>query len=311
MALLSAALVLAHVGLPAAAELPLSRPRPVIEPAPAVAELPLLRPKPAIEAVPAIAVETDHGPPTDCDRRLAPMAVFTPRPTLAGPGACGGADLVELEAVLLPDGSRVAVTPRATLRCEMAESFAAWLRDEVRPRLEPLDSPLKTVENADSYECRGRNRVANGKDSKNSKNSKDSKDSKDGKDSKDSKDSKDGRDGKVSEHGKGNAIDVTGFVLADRRKVVLTDVMEPTALREGLRDSACRRFTTVLGPGSDRYHEHHIHLDVLARRSGYRICQWAVRAPAPPPAEPPAQVASGEAVPLPPPRPPVPQARKL
>ncbi|MGN6573832.1 MAG: extensin family protein, partial [Pseudolabrys sp.] len=114
---------------------------------------------------------------------------------------------------------------------------------------------------------------------------------------------------KVSEHGKGNAIDVRGFILADKRKIVLTDVAEPKDLREGLRDSACRRFTTVLGPGSDAYHEQHIHLDVLERRAGYRICQWAVREPAPPPAI----VASGEPgrVPLPPPRPPVPETRKL
>ena len=148
-----------------------------------------------------------------------------------------------------------------------------WLRDEAVPRLKPLNSPLRTVVNEDSYECRGRNRVAGAK---------------------------------VSEHGKGNAIDVRDFILADRRKIVLTDVTEPKELREGLRDSACRRFTTVLGPGSDAYHEQHIHLDVLERRAGYRICQWAVREPTPP-----AMVASGEAVPLPPPRPPVPETQKL
>jgi hypothetical protein len=35
----------------------------------------------------------------------------------------------------------------------------------------------------------------------------------------------------------------------------------------------------VLGPGSDGYHENHVHLDLLERRSGYRICQWDVRDP--------------------------------
>jgi hypothetical protein len=49
----------------------------------------------------------------------------------------------------------------------------------------------------------------------------------------------------------------------------------------------------VLGPGSDGYHEGHIHLDLAARRSGMKMCQWDVR-------DPPAEVAS---VPLPPPRP--------
>jgi hypothetical protein len=256
LGLLSAALVLASLGHPAAADIPLPRPRP------------------EIPALPAVTVQSDHGPPTACDKRLALMAAFAPEPTLSGPGACGGADLIELDAVLMPDGSRVAVKPKAMLRCEMAESLAAWLRDEVAPRLKPLNSALRVIETLDSYECRGRNRVVGAK---------------------------------VSEHGKGNAVDVRGFVLADRRKVVLTDIAEPKDLREALRDSACRRFTTVLGPDSDGYHEQHIHLDVLERRSGYRICQWAVHEPPSP-----AVIAAGSVqVPLPPPRPPVPQTRKL
>jgi hypothetical protein len=32
----------------------------------------------------------------------------------------------------------------------------------------------------------------------------------------------------------------------------------------------------VLGPGSDGYHEDHIHLDLMERRGNYRICQWDV-----------------------------------
>jgi hypothetical protein len=259
MPLLSAALVLAIVGH---------------GPAAISAGVPLPRPRPPISAPPPVAVVSDHGPPTDCDRRLAPMAVFKPKPTLTGPGACGGPDLIELDAVLLPDGARVAVTPAATLQCGMAESFVSWIRDEVAQRLAPLRSPLRAVIDADSYECRGRNRVVGAK---------------------------------VSEHGKGNAIDVSGFVLADGRKVVLTDVNEPKPLRDALEESACHRFTTVLGPGSDGYHEQHIHLDVLERHNGYRICQWAVREPTPaPPAIAKAQI------PLPPPRPPLPAiARKL
>jgi len=237
------------------------------------ADVPLPRPRPPIAALPPVAVASDHGPPTNCDKRLAAMADFKPKPTLTGPGACGGPDLIELDAVLLPDGRRVAVTPAATLQCGMAESFAAWIRDEVVKRLAPLKSPLHAVIDEDSYECRGRNRVVGAK---------------------------------VSEHGKGNAIDVRGFVLADRRKFVLTDVNEPKDLRLSLQESACGRFTTVLGPGADAYHDQHIHLDVLARHNGYRICEWAVREPVPPPTVAKAQI------PLPPPRPLLPaDPRKL
>ncbi|HME28328.1 MAG TPA: extensin family protein, partial [Pseudolabrys sp.] len=37
------------------------------------------------------------------------------------------------------------------------------------------------------------------------------------------------------------------------------------------------RFTTVLGPGSDSQHDSHIHLDLIERRQGFRMCQWDVR----------------------------------
>jgi len=43
----------------------------------------------------------------------------------------------------------------------------------------------------------------------------------------------------------------------------------------------CARFTTVLGPGSDGYHEEHIHLDLMERHNNYKICQWNVWDPMP------------------------------
>ncbi len=46
--------------------------------------------------------------------------------------------------------------------------------------------------------------------------------------------------------------------------------------------SVCTRFTTVLGPGSDWYHEDHIHLDLAQRRNNYKLCQWGVYDPLPP-----------------------------
>jgi hypothetical protein len=56
----------------------------------------------------------------------------------------------------------------------------------------------------------------------------------------------------------------------------LTDRGVAREQREAVLHSVCARFTTVLGPGSDWYHEDHIHLDLAERRSGYRICQWNV-----------------------------------
>ena len=202
------------------------------------------------------------GTPTDCDGRLEKIAAFAFMPRLIGPDSCGGGDMVRLDAVMLAGGARVELKPAPMLRCTFAEFVASWLRDEAAPHVGEIGSALKTVETYDDFECRGRNRVAGAK---------------------------------VSEHGKGNAVDLRSFVLADGRALGLTDVAVAKELREALRDSACHRFTTVLGPGSDGYHESHIHLDLMERRQGFRMCQWDVREP------PKTEVAAQ--VPLPMPRP--------
>jgi hypothetical protein len=238
--------------------------------------VPLPRPRPSIWVGPLTFREA-AGPDfnsadvtsasTECDERLSKIAVIDPMPRLIGPDACGGADMVQLNAVLLAGGEHIALKPPPVVRCSFAESLAGWLHDEAAPRAEKLGASLRAVETYDDFECRGRNRVAGAK---------------------------------LSEHGKGNAVDVRAFVLADGRAVGLADVTVAKAFRDDLRESACRRFTTVLGPGSDGYHEAHIHLDLAERRQGYRMCQWDVR-------EPPANEVAAR-VPLPLPRPAIPDA---
>lgn len=189
---------------------------------------------------------------SDCDQRLTAIAAIELLPRLVGPGDCGGRDIIELDAVLLPGRKRVEVRPAAILHCPMAESFAAWVRDEAASDVTALGEALRGVDTLGSYECRGRNGVA---------------------------------DAKLSEHGKGNAIDVRALILAGGRRLNLTDETASKMLRDNLRDAACHRFTTVLGPGADSHHGNHIHLDILERHRGARICQWDVRVPPPPPAK--------------------------
>lgn len=253
-------------GLAAAtADVPLPRPRPSASPA-------WVEPRSFREAAgPDFDTAGVTAALSACDERLARIAQIEPMPRLIGPDACGGEDMVRIDAVLLPDDKRVEVKPGAYLRCPMAEQLAIWIRNEAASRTATLGAALTAVDTYDDFSCRGRNRQTNGK---------------------------------LSEHGKGNAIDVRGFTLADGRFISLTDVNAPKDMREALRDSACARFTTVLGPGSDGHHEGHIHLDMLERRNGYRICQWAVREPPPP--IPTMVSVNGETIPLPPPRPSVP-----
>ena len=101
----------------------------------------------------------------------------------------------------------------------------------------------------------------------------------------------------LSEHGKANALDIRSLKLANGRVVALTDVQLSRGFRDNLRKATCARFMTVLGPGSDGFHEDHIHVDLAERRSGHRMCQWDVL-------EPDAAISTGEPpVPLPRPRP--------
>jgi hypothetical protein len=194
--------------------------------------------------------------PSACQVRLAKIAVFQPLPMLVGPGECGAVDAVHLDAVILPDQSKVAVTPAGVLRCPMAEELSHWVREDVAPTATKLGSPLRVLDNFDSYECRGRNRV---------------------------------RGATLSEHGRADAIDVRLFKLADGRSLTLTDMTVDKAWRETIKASVCARFSTVLGPGSDGNHEEHIHLDLAERRNNYKLCEWDVRVPPPPPPPPVAQ----------------------
>jgi len=220
-------------------------PQPVVIPrefAPAQEVYASFPEEPAAAAAPA--------PPSACQLRLAKIAVFQPLPTLVGAGECGASDAVHLDAVILPDQNKVAVTPAGILRCPMAEELARWVREDVATSAIKLGSPLRVLDNFDSYSCRGRNRV---------------------------------RGALLSEHGRANAIDVRLFKLADGRALSLTDVNVDKAWREAIKASVCARFSTVLGPGSDGNHEEHIHLDLAERRNNYKLCEWDVRSPPPPP----------------------------
>ncbi|HZD88776.1 MAG TPA: extensin family protein, partial [Pseudolabrys sp.] len=211
--------------------------------------------------------------PTPCDTRLNPIADIELMPRLIGPGACGGHDLVRMTAIRLPDRKRVAVQPAALLACPMAESLAAWLRDAVAPALADHGDRLTGIENYDSYQCRTRDNLPGAK---------------------------------ISEHAHGDAIDVRAFLLAGGYRLSPVDKTVDTSLRIALRDSACHRFTTVLGPG-EAYHAGHIHLDDIARNTGYRICHWDVLAPGSPALPPPRPALVANAASLPPPPSPAPE----
>jgi hypothetical protein len=155
---------------------------------------------------------------------------------------------VRLEAVVLPDKRRVSIKPAAILRCAMASAIADWIRTDMAPLAASLGSVISDLDNFDSFECRGRNRVLGAR---------------------------------LSEHGRANALDVRALNLANGQSISLTDRTVSREVRESVLHSVCARFSTVLGPGSDGYHEDHIHLDLMERHNNYKICQWNVWDPLP------------------------------
>ncbi|MET4797940.1 extensin family protein [Bradyrhizobium sp. LB11.1] len=234
-------------------KIPLPKPRPEEAPKATDEAVPEADGKPSPDK-PGASKPAEAAPPPEkqlsaCRLALSEEIAVAPSiPDIDGPGACGGEDLVRLEAIVLPDKRKVALKPAAILRCTMASAVADWVRTDMVPLATSLGSTITDLDNFDSFECRGRNRVVGAM---------------------------------LSEHGKANALDVRSLKLANGQSIGLTDRTLSRDVRERVLHSVCSRFSTVLGPGSDWYHEDHIHLDLAQRRNGYRICQWNVWDPLP------------------------------
>jgi hypothetical protein len=139
----------------------------------------------------------------------------------------------------------VAFSQPATLNGGMIGPVHDWLDGTVQRAAEDqFGERVAAIDVAASYACRPRNNV---------------------------------RGAKMSEHGFGNALDISGFTLESGRKVsVLDDYYrwgKPGKFLKAVRGEACAEFMTVLGPGSDRAHRNHIHLDLQNRRSGKAYCR--------------------------------------
>ncbi len=140
--------------------------------------------------------------------------------------------------------SNIRLSVPATVSCGVISPLHGWLTDIVQPAAgRAFGERVASVDVAASYACRPRNS---------------------------------NRGAKMSEHGLGQAIDISAFTLMSGRKVtVAAGWYGSTAERAFLREvhkKACGRFSTVLGPAADSYHRDHIHLDIQARKSRNAFC---------------------------------------
>ena len=141
----------------------------------------------------------------------------------------------------------VAIKPTATLACPIVSALDRWLADSVQPAAQRwFGARVVEIKQISAYSCRG----MNGNPSAH-----------------------------ISEHAFGNALDIAAFTLADGRRITVKGGWRGMPEEQGfLRDvqaSACQHFNTVLAPGSNTYHEDHIHVDLMRRASGRLICQPA------------------------------------
>ncbi|MEP2716010.1 extensin family protein, partial [Pseudophaeobacter sp.] len=145
---------------------------------------------------------------------------------------CGAKDAVRVTSV-----AGVTLSQASVMTCETAEALKRWVSKDVVKAF-GRGNRVVSLRVAAHYACRTRNNRPGGR---------------------------------ISEHGRGKAIDISGFVLEDGSMVSVLVGWQARDTRKPMVKmwkAACGPFGTVLGPESDRYHLDHFHLDVARHRGG-------------------------------------------
>lgn len=146
---------------------------------------------------------------------------------------CGVRDPVRVRVV---DG--VALSEPSVMDCDTAAALREWVDRGLRPAVGNRGGGVVRLQVAGHYVCRTQNHR---------------------------------RGAKLSEHARGRAIDIRGIVLADGTVIdVRRDWRRRTEGRilKTAHKAACGIFGTTLGPGSDGFHEDHLHYDTARHQNG-------------------------------------------
>lgn len=167
------------------------------------------------------------------EKKIQLSAYVQPAREIDGPGICGMTMPLKVAALA---GGTVALVATQTINCPMTAALDEWVANVVQPAAKArYGQPVTEVKSMGAYSCRSMNNQGV----------------------------------RISEHGFGNAIDIGGFVLMDGREITFVrdwshgDARDRAFLRE-VQAGACGIFTTVLAPGSDRFHYNHMHVDLAA-----------------------------------------------
>ncbi|MEM6904841.1 MAG: extensin family protein [Pseudomonadota bacterium] len=213
-------------------------PLPPERPAANLPPIPVPRPERAARPVPAVITEP---------QAITPTGIVCQDPRLIGEGL---ADIVSqdrpcgvLSPVRVREVAGVALSHPAVLNCPTARRFADWVGGIAQPAAkDAFGQPIRRLRVMGSYVCRARNHRPGAK---------------------------------ISEHGKGRAIDIGGMTLSGGREITLLGdwgAGEAGAFLARLHAQSCGLFHTVLGPDADRLHRDHFHFDT-AQRGGDAYCR--------------------------------------
>lgn len=151
-----------------------------------------------------------------------------------GEGECGIDRPVRVDRI-----AGVAFDPPPVLDCRLATGLAQWITATAMPLFAADGAALAGLGIAGGYVCRGVNYS---------------------------------EEGRISEHGRGMAIDIARFERADGSTIAVLDGWGSEGggdLLGRVHGDACGIFGTALGPGSDAFHQDHFHYDAAERRRGY------------------------------------------
>jgi hypothetical protein len=154
-------------------------------------------------------------------------------PVTARVQGCGVDEPVRVTAV-----AGVALSQAATMDCPTALALRDWVTEAVVPTIGNRGGGVARLNVAGHYVCRPMNNQ---------------------------------KGARISEHGRGRAIDISGLVLNNGAVISVLKHWRDASAGPILKDihrAACGTFGTVLGPNSDRFHRDHFHFDTARHRNG-------------------------------------------
>lgn len=172
-----------------------------------------------------------------CDAALAQSGIVYRQ--MADTSAPAGCELKDVVRVTQAEDVRFSASFLAT--CPLAIGMAFFEQQYLQPAaIDVFGERVTRIEHVGSYACRNVNHQ---------------------------------KDAALSQHASANAIDLTGFVLADGRRITLAqwdDAGTPgAAFLRRVHEGACHSFDTTLGPDYNALHKTHFHVDM----GPYRMCR--------------------------------------